>query len=157
VLICYFTRRKLGAYLDGVLDAGAARSTGAHLAGCTACQAEADELRRLRRLLQSHVRAAEPDWSGFWPGIVRGIRDARIERPVAAGDPNRWRPRWAVGGALAAGLLVSAGVWQWALGPVESEAGISVSHARTDDPRGSVMVYTSPERDVAVVWVFDVD
>ena len=29
-----------------------------------------------------------------------------------------------------------------------------VTSAATDDPRGTVMVYSTPEQDVAVVWVF---
>ena len=73
MLTCYFTRKRIGAYLDGALDERAARSTAAHVAACPRCQTEADSLRRLRGLLQRNFAVGEPDWTGFWPGVVRGI------------------------------------------------------------------------------------
>src|SRR5207244_11926906 len=81
VLSHYLNRRRLGAYLDGALDDGTARSTAAHLATCGVCQREADGLRRLRALLQQNIAVAEPDWTGFWPGVVRGVDAGRIARP----------------------------------------------------------------------------
>ena len=36
-------------------------------------------------------------------------------------------------------------------------AAISVSSADTDHPRGTVMIDSPPEKDLAVVWVFDLD
>jgi anti-sigma factor RsiW len=161
-LTCYRTRRRIGGYLDGALDPETARSTAAHLASCGRCQGEAGELRRLRGLLQGTVSAAEPDWTGFWQGVVRGIEDQRHARPAPARRP--WwqlagRPRWALGGALAA-VLMSLGVWQWAPGPhlaPLADAGVLVTSASTEDPRGTVMVYSTPEQDVAVVWVFGLD
>jgi anti-sigma factor RsiW len=161
VLTCYLTRRKIGAYLDGALDLARARSTAAHLEGCGRCQRERDQVRRLRGLLRrGHLAPAEPDWTGFWQGIVRGIEDRHEDRPLPAARSwwqPAWRPRWAVGGALAAILLTSIGVWQWAPGPRVSEAGVLVTSASTEDPRGTVMVYSTPEQDVAVVWVFGLD
>jgi anti-sigma factor RsiW len=155
VLTCYLTRRKLGAWLDGALDEGTARSTAAHVATCGVCQRETAELRRLHTLLNRTGSASgtDPDWTGFWPGVVRGIEDRRVLRPVRT--PSRWlRPqKWAVG-ALAATLLVSLGVWQLTPG---SDPGVLVSSASTGDPRATVMVYGSPERDVAVVWVLGLD
>ena len=136
-----------------------ARSTAAHLASCRTCQQEADELRRLRGLIQGSLAPAEPDWTGFWQGVVRGIEDGRAARPAR---PERrwwqspWGQRWALGGALAAALLVSIGVWQWTPGP-RLDAGVLVTSASTEDPRGTVMVYSTPEQDVAVVWVFGLD
>jgi anti-sigma factor RsiW len=149
----------MGAYLDGGLDSETARSTAAHLASCGSCQREADELRRLRGLIRGTLTPAEPDWTGFWQGIVRGIEDRRDARPVRV--QRRWwqsalRPRWAFGGALAATMLMAIGVWQWAPGP-RLDAGVLVTSASTEDPRGTVMVYSTPEQDVAVVWVFGLD
>jgi hypothetical protein len=105
---------------------------------------------------------AEPEWTGFWQGVVRGIEDHRKALPAPA--RQRWwqglgRPRWALAGALAA-LLMSLGVWQWAPGPhltPLADAGVLVTSASTEDPRGTVMVYSTPEQDVAVVWVFGLD
>ena len=156
MLTHYLTRRRLGAYLDGALDEGTSRSTAAHLAGCGACQREADGLRRLRGLLQRNLAAtAEPDWTGFWPGVVRGIEASRTMQPVRAARRPWWRAEWAVGGLVAATLLLTVGVWQFY--PAGSQDGVIVRSASTDDPGATVMVYGSPERDVAVVWVLGLD
>lgn len=163
MLTCYLTRRRLDAYLDGALDPGAARSASAHLETCERCRQEADHLRKLRGMLRGHLTPAEPDWTGFWQGVVRGIEDGRILKPVPVKRPwwqlsTAWRPRWALGGALAAALLMSVGVWEWMPGgPVLSDAGVLVTSASTEDPSGTVMVYSTPEQDVAVVWVFGLD
>lgn len=156
MLTCYLTRRKLGAYLDGALGEVAARSTAAHLATCGVCRAEADELRRLHRLMAGARTVPDPDWAGFWPGVVRGIEDARHHRPDRTAP--RWRRyQWAFGGAIAAGLLLSVGLWQTApVGPAP-ETGVLVNSASTGDPRATVMVYGTPERDVAVVWILGLD
>jgi hypothetical protein len=111
-------------------------------------------------MLTRTLTPAEPDWTGFWQGVVRGIEDRRDARPVEV--PNRrwwqttWRPRLALGGVLAA-MLVAVGMWQLAPGPRPSEAGVLVTSAHTEDPRGTVMVYSTKEQDVAVVWVFGLD
>jgi hypothetical protein len=99
---------------------------------------------------------ADPDWTGFWPGVVRGIEDRRVLRPARVGS-RWWRPQWALGGALAAALLVSLGLWQLGPGSRPLDPGVLVSSASTGDPRATVMVYGPPERDVAVVWVLGLD
>ena len=160
MLTCYLTRRRIGAYLDEALDPQTSRSTAAHLATCARCQREAEEFRRLHSLLRRNLAPAEPDWTGFWQGVVRGIEDQRAARPAPARRrwwQQAWGPRWAVGSALAAALLVSLGVWQWTPGPAPAQAGVMVTSAKTEDPRGTVMVYSTPEQDVAVVWVFGLD
>jgi len=155
VLSHYLNRRRLGAYLDGALDEGTARSTAAHLATCGVCQREAEGLRRLRALLQRGSAVADPDWTGFWAGVVRGVEEAKTARPAPA-LRRAWRPQWALGGALAAALLLSIGVWQFV--PSGSpQDGVIVRSASTGDPRATVMVYGPPERDVAVVWVLGLD
>ena len=73
MLGCYFKRRRIGAYLDGALPGRQARAIAAHLDGCVDCRDAAGTLGRLRELVRSSVVAAEPDWAGFWPGIIRGI------------------------------------------------------------------------------------
>jgi anti-sigma factor RsiW len=155
VLSHYLNRRRLGAYLDGALDEGTARSTAAHLATCGVCQREADGLRRLRTLLQRDAFIAEPDWTGFWPGVIRGVEAAKTARPAAA-SRRAWRPQWALGGALAAAILLSIGVWQFGPGGTPQD-GVIVRSASTGDPSATVMVYGTPERDVAVVWVLGLD
>jgi predicted anti-sigma-YlaC factor YlaD len=55
---CGSIHDKLGAYLDGELDRRAQSEVQAHLATCSTCQAELEELRRLSHLLKA---APQPD------------------------------------------------------------------------------------------------
>ncbi len=156
MLSCYLTRRRLSAHLDGALESAAARTVERHLAGCGRCQRDAEQLRILRTALgDMAAMAAPPDWTGFWPGIVRGVEDAR-RRGAAPARPG-WaifrRPRLAFGGAIAAALLLSVTMWQVLDRPATPEAAMVVS-ANTDAPDTTVMVYSTPEHDMAVVWVF---
>ena len=165
VLTCFLTRRRIGAYLDGALENGRAESIAKHLSRCHRCQGEAENIRRVRALLQRTLslgqNRAEPDWSGFWPGIVRGIEDAKHRQspaPVRARGSWWWRPRLTLGGALVAAALVSVTLWQLNSGPLAPDAPIFVSSAHTDDPQATVVVYSPHEQqDVAVVWVLGLD
>ena len=60
-----------------------------------------------------------------------------------------------MGGAAVAALALAFVSWQGARGPVPAEAGVLVSSADTEHPTATVMVYTPPDRDMAVVWLFD--
>jgi anti-sigma factor RsiW len=157
VLICYRTRRRIGAYLDEALgDRDAARAA-AHIATCSRCHAELESFRRLATMLRHTMPAPTlPEWTGFWEGVRRGIETPRA--PVAVVRP-RWRPRLVVGAAAAVAVLISAVLWQVPRLPFTSEAvaAISVNSADTDHPGGTVMIYSPPERDLAVVWVFAED
>ncbi len=158
VLNCYLHRRRIGAYLDGALDEGRARATTAHLAACHRCTTEAESLRRLKAALAAVPKPADPGWAGFWPGVVRDIQDARAPRPEPRRTPwLRWSYGGALGGALAAALLVSMGVWQMIPSPVQPEAPVIVRSADTSAPDATVMVYSTPERDLTVVWVLGLD
>lgn len=158
MLTCYRTRRRIGAYLDGALDERQAARAGAHIAACARCQAEVDALRRLSALLRRGLRAPAPaEWTGFWEGVRRGVEAPRVAaRPRPAW---RWRPGFAVGAAAMLVLAVSVALWQAPRGTLTpaGAATISVTSADTDDPRNTVMVYSPPERDLAVVWLFTSD
>lgn len=111
--------------------------------------------------------APAPDWTGFWAGVARGIAEGRARAPLGAGRPWAgwlwpggrwpWRPRLAFGGALAAAALISLTLWQASYPPAAPEGAVVVRSARTDAPGGSVMVYSPPERDLAVIWVFGLE
>lgn len=154
VLSCYFKRRRLGAYLDGALPERKARMIAIHLGRCAGCQEEALGLGRLRKLVRSSALVAEPDWTGFWPGIVRGI-------DAGAGSQTHARPgvllhrRAAIVGAVGAALLAVT-IWQGD-SPVAPEGPITVAVANTEHPDGSVMVYTPPGDDLTVIWIFGLD
>jgi anti-sigma factor RsiW len=158
VLSCYWHKPRIGAYLDGALTGRRAEAIGAHLDRCVSCQGEAESLRRLAGRLRGSLFVAEPDWTGFWAGVVRGIEDGR--RAPAKPLPQRatWRPRVAWGGAVAAVLLVSLTFWQMSqsAGPA-LDGRVFVNAAATEDPRATVMVYSTPEQDVAVVWLLGLD
>jgi anti-sigma factor RsiW len=165
VLTCFRTRRRIGAYLDGALEGRVAETTAMHLKGCATCQREADTLRRLqamlRRTLNPAARGSEPDWTGFWPGIVRGIEDARGKKTPPLATTARkgwWSPRWALGGAaLAVGILSFSLFWQVMPDFLASDPPVIVSSAHTDDPNGTVMVYSGHGKDVTVVWVLGLE
>lgn len=153
----YLTRRRIGAYLDGALGEPETRMTAAHLTRCSRCQQEAERLQRLHGLIQ-HALAAPPapDWTGLWPGVVRGIEQARRTASVSPAVSRTrfgWRPRLAVAGTL--GVLVgSLFVWQTLDTRPDPEGPVVVKSANTEIPDGSLMVYASPDHDLAVVWVF---
>ena len=92
--------------------------------------------------------------------MVRGIEEGRGAAPLPLSrrwTRAVWRPRLAFGGALAAVALVSLTLWQVYYPAVAPEGAVIVRSARTEAPGGSVMVYSPPERDMAVIWVFGLD
>jgi anti-sigma factor RsiW len=155
VLGCYFKRRRIGAYLDGVLPGRQARAIAAHLEGCADCQETARTLGRLRELVRSAVVAPEPDWAGFWPGIIRGIEAGTDLRAPTRPERILRYPRAAIAGVVGAALLVVT-VWQGD-SPVSPGGATAVAVANTEHPGGSVMVYTPPGDDMTVIWVFGLD
>lgn len=156
VLTCYRSRRRLGAFLDGALEEGDVRWMERHLAGCAACQGEVEQLRRVKALVAEVATVPEPDWTGFFPGIVRGIEDERRSAaPVPARRARRLWPQWAMGGAALASLALAFVLWQGGYIPDGAEASVLVNGANTENPGATVMVYTSPEKNLAVVWLFD--
>ena len=153
-MICYRTRRRIGAYLDEALGDRKAARAAAHIAVCVRCHAEVESLRRVSAMLRQGMPSpALPDWTGFWEGIRRGIEAPRVEAPGRA----RWRPRLVVGTAGALAVAASLVVlWQvpWPSLTPRVASAISVSSADTGHPGGTVMVYSPPEKNFAVVWIF---
>jgi Putative zinc-finger len=156
VLTCYFKRKRIGAYLDGALGTGQARSIEAHLAQCGGCQAEAETLRRMKAILSRFTTVADPNWTGFWEGVAGGIeRGKSSPASVIKLPPERvpWRPRLALAGAMVAGLLAFT-LWQALEPPAVVEPGSFVQTAHTEYPDGNVMVYSPAEANMTVIWVF---
>jgi len=157
VLTCYRTRRHIGAYLDRALPEPAARTTAVHVERCPRCRRELGELERVRSLVRSLPQPADPDWTGFWQGVVRGVEERRLARPAAVPLRGwRWHPRLAFGGVIAALLLATLTFWQ-AGNMFQTHDSVIIGSANTDNPDSTVMVYSTPEHDVAVVWVFDTE
>jgi hypothetical protein len=128
-----------------------------HLDACHRCRQEIDALRCVKGLLQQAIVVpADPDWTGFWPGIVRSIADGTASQ-VAVARRRRWQrtgARWGLSGVAAAAVVVlSVGLWYQGWAPRASEESVVVTAANTQYP-GGTMVYHTPDK-VAVVWVFD--
>jgi anti-sigma factor RsiW len=152
-VICLLARRRLGAYLDGALDNRASRAVIHHLDSCLRCRQQIATIRRMTALLRTSIpTVVEPDWTGFWPGIVRGVVDGPRRGTRAAG--HRRGRRWILGGAAAAAAVaLSVAVVYERLAPPVPEESALVTAAGTQYP-GGTMVYHTPDK-VAVVWVFD--
>ena len=153
MLTCYRTRRRIGAYLDDALGDRASSKAAAHIAGCTRCHAELVTLRLLSTMLrETSPSVVLPDWTGFWEGVRRGIEVPVLERRMRP----RWRPRLVAGTAAALAVGASVILWQLPRSPLttQASAAITVNSADTSHPRGTVMIYSPPEKDLAVVWVF---
>jgi anti-sigma factor RsiW len=152
VLSCFLSRRRISAFLDGELSGARARTVSRHLSGCGGCRRQADQLERLRAMLGAERVVRQPDWSGFWPGVVRGIEAARSGPAGAVPSFPRRRVVLAGMGALTGGLL-AFGVWTLSNPPVPLHGAHLVELADTEYPEG-VMVYSPPESDMTVIWVF---
>ncbi|HET8578684.1 MAG TPA: zf-HC2 domain-containing protein [Methylomirabilota bacterium] len=165
-LACLWIRGRLERLMDGALGLRAARAAEAHLGRCEGCRAERDRLNRLHALLRESLTApADPDWGRFWPGLrTRILR----EHPEPVREPwwlPLWKPFWghprlAVGGVMAAVFALTLSFWPGgdvAAPPAAWAGPVVVQDVATSDPQRGVMVYSSPDHDVTVIWVFNSD
>jgi Putative zinc-finger len=159
---CLWNRPRLDRYTDEALAPRLVRAVKAHLTRCGDCSGYVERQARLRQLVKSAVPDdGEPDWNGFWPGILTTI--AR-EKPRRIKDPwwiPLWRPFWghprlALGGAMVAGLALALVFWPVGDNPgsVAWAGPITVQDVSTPDPDQSVMVYSSPDHALTVIWLF---
>ncbi len=158
---CFWYRSRLERFVDGALGARAGRMAAEHVSGCAGCRSEAERLRRLRLLVRgAQAEPADPDWSGFWPAVrTRIARDA----PQPVREPwwlPFWKPVWghprvAVGSVAVSTLAAALVLWPSPQAPRAVAAPVQVQDVSTADPNGSVMVYSSPDDDVTVIWVFN--
>lgn len=159
-------RRRLERFVDGALGTRAARSVEAHLGRCEGCRAERDRLNRLRALLQQSVTApADPDWVRFWPGVRARVLREHPEPFREAWWLPLWKPFWghprlAVGGVMAAVFALTLSFWpgsEVAVPPAAWAGPVVVQDVTTSDPHRGVMVYSNPDHDVTVIWVFNAE
>ncbi len=179
--VCWLTRPRLGAYLDGELGVVARAKTASHLTRCVGCAAELAALRRLHEAVGRVSAVPEPPaavWEAFGAQVRARIAAAPPAERAADGGlawPGFGIPRFALGSALAAAalaLLVVLAPWREeppgpppapsapsapsvALAP--TPASVVVQSVETADPQSSVMVFSNAEADVTVVWVFGLE
>jgi anti-sigma factor RsiW len=159
---CLWTRPRLERLVDGALAGWTGRVTAAHAAGCPKCSEELERLHRLRRLVRSaESPVAGPDWAGFWPAVRLRIA-SEAPRPIReAWWLPFWKPVWghprvALGSLMASGLAAALTLWPSAEVTVPRvSAPVVVQDVSTTDPDRSVMVYSNPDDDVTVIWVFN--
>ncbi len=103
----------------GVLSEREAAGVHAHLAACTSCTAEHEELLRVTRLLPFAAEDREPS-----PATKAAVMERISAEPRRPAAPARViRPRWPLyGGAIAAGVLLLAlgGLGGWLIGDGDS-------------------------------------
>jgi anti-sigma factor RsiW len=157
---CLWNRRHLQGFVDGALGSRGGRMVAAHVSSCASCRSEVERLRQLRLLVRSaHAEPADPDWSGFWPSVR--MRIAReTPRPVRESwwlpfwKPVWGHPRMALGSVVVSTLAAALVLWPSPQAPKALAATVQVQDVSTPDPDRSVMVYSSPDDDVTVIWVF---
>ncbi|MBI1968089.1 MAG: zf-HC2 domain-containing protein [Gemmatimonadetes bacterium] len=104
---------RLSAYLDGELPPGERVALDAHLAGCAACRATVDELRRV--MTRAQTLEDRPPAADLWPGIAAriGLATGHAGQVVSLAERRaRRRLVFSIPQAIAAGvalMLVSGG------------------------------------------------
>jgi hypothetical protein len=107
---------------------------------------------------------ADPDWSSFWHEVHARIlsdRPRRFREPwwLPLWKPIWAHPRFAIGGVLAAAITLSLSLWPGSDGglPAAWAGPVQVQDVETPDPDRSVMVYSSADHGLTVIWVFAPD
>lgn len=140
---CHLARESLGAYVDGELPVEARATIDAHLAGCPACTSELEFIRSVTASLAESTAIQVP--TQLWSEIER-----RLDRPVQREPIPRNRFVRVRRYALAASVLIAAGLGAWALLPLGD--GASVARASTVD--FSVLLDALPKDAVAAFEKF---
>ncbi len=166
---CLWIRRRIGPYLDQALPEGQVRGVARHLNGCARCRQWAYGQERVTALLRGlAVETTEPRWNEFWPGVRSRILS---ESPLAGRSSTHLRwvsgvravwplerlPRLAVGSAMAALLLFGLFLWRSDERVEPQSPAIVVRAIEMPNPNTSVMVFSAPEHEMTVIWVFGLD
>ncbi len=164
---CSWTSRNLGPYLDGELPPGTAQKVKDHLSSCPRCHSEMETLQRLKGLMrETTLPSLSPmDEAYFWP---------RVKERIARETPRPgWRlilyrfwdrilgyPRLALASMVLLLAVLSLVVFEaWELKYMPGQPALAnaavIESLKTDDPKASLMVYTTPFQGMKVIWVFE--
>jgi anti-sigma-K factor RskA len=105
--------RNLDDYVDGRMDAGAARGVRAHVEGCSECRGEVERLSRLLERSRALPRSIAPP-RDLWPAIAEGMG---APAPTAA---TFWTFRYHLAAAALVLMAASAAVTYVATRPDEA-------------------------------------
>ncbi|MGH7375744.1 MAG: hypothetical protein ACREJY_16130 [Candidatus Rokuibacteriota bacterium] len=158
---CLWNRRRLEGFVDGALGSRAGRMAAEHVSGCARCRSEVERLGRLRLLVRcAHAEPADPDWSGFWPSVRTRIARETPQPVRESWWLPFWKPVWghprvALGSVAVSTLAAALVLWPSPQAIKAVAAPVQVQDVSTADPDRSVMVYSSPDDDVTVIWVFN--
>ncbi len=156
---CLWNRPRLERLVDGALGPRAGRTVTAHAARCPRCGGEVAQLTRLRLLVRSAAPdVTDPDWAGFWPAVRVRIAGEAPRTVRQSWWLPVWKPVWGHPRVALGSLMVSSlalGLVLWPSTPVTLAAPVVVQDVSSADPNRSVMVYSSPDDDVTVIWVFN--
>ena len=104
----------------------------------------------------------DPDWRGFWPGIQARIASGPVRQVRDAWWLPFWHPFWghprlALGGVLTGSLALALFFWPSTENPssVAWADPVIVQDVSSPDPDRSVMVYSSPDQTLTVIWLFN--
>ncbi len=85
---CRKASERIEALIDGRLSAREASEVREHVAGCPACAAEEESVRRVGTLLRlwtdAHAAGKSAELSAMWTRVAAGIEERRGERRLAA-------------------------------------------------------------------------
>jgi hypothetical protein len=162
MLGCLWNRPRLERLVDGALGPRMGGMAAFHASRCVRCRDEVERLRRLRALVRGvEGPLVDPDWSGFWPGVRLRIA---AEHPAPVRDAwwlPYWKPVWghprvALGGLVVSSLAAALVLWPSVeTTPSAIAAPVQVQDVSTMDPNRGVMVYSNPDDEVTVIWVFN--
>jgi anti-sigma factor RsiW len=143
---CEREREAIGALVDGELEGAERAAVEAHLAGCTGCRKELEELRRLAAAFASlpPVEPAPDFEARFWARIAR-------EAGAPQGFAARLRRLFSPGGALALGAVAAAALLLFINLPRTPEPVAPAEPALTQAESASAPTPAPADTDVRIV------
>jgi hypothetical protein len=133
---CRVARPKLSAFLDGDLEASAARAVSSHLEACGECRADLDSLRGTLEALADLPRVTCPE------PIAERVRERLEVERRGPGLALIFRPRWAARPLILPSLLPAC---------LTVLVALTVALLISRDPRPTVQAAAAPRSEAPVV------